>query len=243
MYIRTGLNYKLRPDLEIYKLKTFENLAVELLYPGKSYIISNIYRSPNPPPVTSANEHLDNFLDSLDTHLNLISEVNCQSYIFLDSNINLLRVQNSTLCTNYLDTVITHGFLQIISKATRIQQNRPSLIDHILTNSNLTSYTAGTIIDDLSDHFMNFIQLNHSRLRHTNTEECTRRMINEANINNLRLALRTTDWSTVTSDNNADTSFNSFWDIFKTLFDTHLPIKRIKFNKNKHKRNGYRRTG
>ena len=239
MYIRNGLNFRERRDLESYKLRTFENLVIEVLYPGKSYILSNIYRSPNPPPQLSASEHLDCFLETLDSHLAMLSETNCHSYLFLDSNINLLQLPNSTLCSNYLDTVITNGFLQIISKATRVQSNRPSLIDHILTNANLQSYNAGTIIDDLSNHYMNYIQLNHCKTWQQDNKECTRCMINETNINNLRHALRLTDWSGVKSDNNAETSFNTFWTTFKTLFDTHLPIKRIKFNKNKHKIHNY----
>jgi hypothetical protein len=43
IYIRNGLNFKERPDLENYKLKTFENLVLEIQYPNKSYLISNIY--------------------------------------------------------------------------------------------------------------------------------------------------------------------------------------------------------
>jgi exonuclease III len=50
IYVRDGLNFNERPDLENYKLNTFENLVLEVQYPNKSYIVSNIYRSPNPPP-------------------------------------------------------------------------------------------------------------------------------------------------------------------------------------------------
>jgi hypothetical protein len=53
IYIREGLNFKERQDLEDYKQKTFENIVLEILYPNKSIIISNIYRSPNPPPNSS----------------------------------------------------------------------------------------------------------------------------------------------------------------------------------------------
>ena len=135
-----------------------------------------------------------------------------------------------------MDAILTNGFVQVVSKATRIQNNKASLIDHILANSNLQSYCAGTIIDDLSDHFMNFLQISNIKNRRIEDKETSRRMINEININSLRNALRLTDWTPVYNDKNADSSFNIFWDIFKTLYDIHLPIKRIKFNINKHKR-------
>jgi hypothetical protein len=159
IFVRTGLNFKERADLEDYSLKTFENIALEIQYPNKSIIISNIYRSPTPPPNTPISDHLDNFLNTLDTHLARLSDQNKHTYIFTDTNINLLKLNESQTCTDYLDTLIINGFVQIINKATRIQNNKSSLIDHIMTNTNLVEYNAGTIIDDISDHFINFLQL------------------------------------------------------------------------------------
>ena len=87
VYVRNGLSFKERTDLENYKLKTFENIVLEILYPNTSMIISNIYRSPNPPPNITVAEHLDIFLDTLDTHLARISNLDKKSYVFTDSNI------------------------------------------------------------------------------------------------------------------------------------------------------------
>jgi len=124
IYIRDGLNFKERKDLENYKLKTFENIVLEVFYPNKSILISNIYRSPNPPPNTTVSQHFDTFFETLDSHLSKLSEQNKSVYVFTDSNINLLRIGESLQCTEYIDTLITNGFLQIISKATRIQNKK-----------------------------------------------------------------------------------------------------------------------
>ena len=86
-----------------------------------------------------------------------------------------------------MDILITNGFLQLISKATRIQNNKSSLIDHILTNANLPSYNSGTIIDDISDHFMNFIQLPLFKPSKNKIKESTKCQINETNILNLKM--------------------------------------------------------
>ncbi len=149
-------------ELDDYKLKTFENIVLEVEYPGKAVLISNVYRSPTPPPNTSP-DHLDNFIETLDSHLAKLSDLNKPAIIILDANINLLRVNETVGCTDYMDTVITNGFIQIISKATRIQNNKSSLIDHILTNTNQCKYNAGTIIKDFSDHFINYLQISSSR--------------------------------------------------------------------------------
>ena len=135
----------------------------------------------------------------MDTHLARLSDTNKHTYIFTDSNINLLKLNDLPLCSEYLDTLITNGFIQIISKATRIHQQNCSLIDHIITNTNLSKYTAGTIIDDLSDHFMNFIQLTTEKINKNNLKDATKRLINEGNTLNLKNALNNTDWTQVIS--------------------------------------------
>jgi hypothetical protein len=55
----------------------------------------------------------------------------------------------------------------------------------------------------------------------------------------LKAALQNTDWSPVYALNNVDLSFDRFWDIFKPLYDEHFPEIQVKFNKNKHKINGF----
>ncbi len=120
IYVRERLNFEERPDLENYKLKTFENLVLEIQYPNKSYIVINIYRSPNPPSNFTIGEHLESFVETLDCHLSRLSDCNFHSYVFLDANINLLHLHDEHICTANLDTCITNGFLQLISKATRI---------------------------------------------------------------------------------------------------------------------------
>jgi hypothetical protein len=197
IYIRNGLSFTERRDLEDYSLKTFENITVEIHYPNRSILLSNIYRSPNPPPNFSISDHYDAFLDILDTHLARLSDLNKQVYLFTDSNINLFNLNESSFCSDYLDTLITNGFVQIISKATRIQNNKASLIDHIITNTNLTKYVTGTIIDDLSDHFVNFLQLSSIKNLKNNISTEKKRLKNEMNTNNLKIALQNTDWTPV----------------------------------------------
>jgi hypothetical protein len=228
-----------RGDLEDYKLNTFENIVLEILYPNKSMIVSNIYRSPTPPPNLTVSDHTELFLNTLDSHLARLSELNKNVYVFTDSNINLLRLHDNPLCSDYLDTLILNGFIQIIGKATRIQHSIPSLIDHIFTNTNLTKYNAGTILDDLSDHFINYKQISPDKTHKPKQNPNIKRQITEMNMRNLKNALGHTDWAPVLSETTVDASFDRFWDIFKSLYDEHFPEISVKFNKNKHKINGY----
>ncbi len=77
------------------------------------------------------------------------------SYVFLDNNINILNLHSPDIA-NYLNCIFSKGYLQIIQKATRIQNEAKSLIDHILSNSGDLEIYSGTLISDLSDHFFIF---------------------------------------------------------------------------------------
>jgi len=138
-----------------------------------------------------------------------------------------------------MDTLITNGFVQIISKATRIQNNKISLIDHIITNTNMPTYKAGTLVDDLSDHFMNYIQLATNKIHKQKIKESTKRQINETNMNNLKIALQGTNWASVLIENDINLSFNNFWQIFSLLYDQHFSKIHMRFNRNKHKIKGF----
>ena len=54
----------------------------------------------------------------------------------------------------YLDIVHSNSFLQTINKATRIQGNSYSLIDHILINNvDYAKVNTGVVLTEISDHF------------------------------------------------------------------------------------------
>jgi hypothetical protein len=86
---------------------------------------------------------------------------------------------------------------------------------------------------------MNFIQFSNIKTPKDSNKPNTKRLINEANTNALKNALLNTDWQPVYADNNVDSSFNTFWNLFTAHFTEHCPVVHIRFNKNKHKLNGY----
>jgi exonuclease III len=98
-FVREGLNFKERTNLDFHTEKIFENLVLEVSFPNKTIIISNIYRSPTPPRGIPIARHMENFLSTLDAHLSLLSELDKPTYVFLDANINLLNIENNPVCT------------------------------------------------------------------------------------------------------------------------------------------------
>ncbi len=92
------------------------------------------------------------------------------------------------------------GFIQLITKATRIQGASRTLIDLILTNSNRDTYKAGTLICDISDHFLNFIELPITP-KLSKTKPVHKRNLSNENIDRFKTSLKDIRWNDVLASN------------------------------------------
>ena len=169
------------------------------------------------------------FNNHLDTLLTAISRRKLNAYIFLDSNINLLNLNTDHNASNYHDLILNNGYLQSITRATRIQNGHFSLIDHIITNSPSNNSDSGILINDISDHFTTFILPDYQKKR-TAAKSTTTRIFNSTNIENFKLTLRNLTWRTTTDSIDTNTSYSYFWNDFKQAYDTHFPKITLKAN-------------
>jgi hypothetical protein len=130
----------------------------------------------------------------------------------------LLKQNNITY--NYLSSALTSGFVQIISKATRIQGKNFSLIDHIFTNDKGTApTTTGVITTDISDHFITFAQLPNKIATQHKTPSISKRNITPENLNNFKTSLRAISWNNVLALDNVDDSFTCFGTYLKSYMN------------------------
>jgi hypothetical protein len=187
-------------------------------------------------------EHSNGFLEKLDNHLSNLSALNKDVYVFLDANIDLLKLNTLNLCNDYMDVNLSNGFIQLICRATRIQGIHYSLIDHILTNTNQPNYSVGTIVSDISDHFINFIKLSIDNPPPKHKVEVKRKFTGE-NIARFKNALSNFTWDDVCAENDIDKAFDIFWTKFNDLYNLNFPTTRTKFNRNLHKINNYMTAG
>jgi exonuclease III len=159
-YIRKGLNAEIIENLSPFENKIIETLTLRLTYPNSKIVfLTCIYRSNGTIANVTATQQLERFMETFSQILSDLKATNRPSYVFLDSNINLLQLHNAD-AMNYLNCIFDKGYLQIIAKATRIQNNSKTLIDHILTNTPGLSICSGTLISDVSDHFFTFVMPN-----------------------------------------------------------------------------------
>ena len=245
-YIRNGINFSILNHLSPFEDKLFESLTLELSYSTnnhkKSFIVSNIYRSPSPIPNLTPTQQIESFLDKLDSHLLNLSARNLDTFIFTDSNINLLNLPTDETVRLYFNSITERGFTLTNLKATRIQGNSSTLIDHIITNSKAHSLISGSIIDDLSDHFITFLSPKIGKVK-SKPQLITRRILSTSNITNFKTALNDTNWDEVLSTTDVDTCYSCFWEKYSTLYNLHFPIVKSKFNKNLHKISNFMTKG
>jgi sarcosine oxidase/L-pipecolate oxidase len=233
-YIKNSITHKLHDDLSPFIDNVFEAITIEAKIHKKTYILSSIYRSPNPPHNMTNALQTTTFISQLDNLLSQLNSKKLNTYLFLDSNLNLLLTNTDATVSNYHDTILNNGYLQTITRATRIHNNHSSLIDHILTNSPSTNTHSGILVSDISDHFFTFTLPDYQKKREAPKTYSARNFSN-TNIQNFRLALRTLTWNTTLSSNSVDESYNHFWADFKPIYDSHFPKMTRKPNKNRQK--------
>jgi hypothetical protein len=146
------LNAKIIDNLVPLHEKIFENITIEISHKNHKTHLTNIYRSPSPNTDSTLQ-----FINKLESLLHKLNSLNGQSFVFSDSNINLLNCQSNGVITDYLDSISNNGFLRLSLKATRIQHSHFSLIDHILLNRVPGRFSTGSIVSDISDHFFTFL--------------------------------------------------------------------------------------
>jgi hypothetical protein len=152
----------------------------------------------------------------------------------MDANIDLLKLENNIPST-FLNSCISAGYLQCITKATRFQNEARTLIDHILLSCKQNEIHTGTIISDLSDHFFTFVRTPHAAVKHVEKTKLVRDF-NQDNVNRFRALLAASDWSDVTNSQCVDGAYTAFWSNYSDLYEICFPVRKIRFNKNIHKK-------
>jgi exonuclease III len=102
-YIKNHINYQLLNELSPFENKIIEALTIRATCPdNKSVLLSCIYRSNGPIHNVPAQEQFDRFILKFDELLSNIQNKNEKSYVFLDSNVDLLKL-NQQNAANYFN--------------------------------------------------------------------------------------------------------------------------------------------
>ena len=149
LFVKDKIEYKIRNDLSVFIAHVFESLFIEIDYsPTCKQVIGVIYR-PNTAPMAD----IDIFSSTLFEIMDIVNFENKHCIIMGDMNIDFLKYNSDNKSNEYLDDIIAHGFLPIISIPTRVVKQSATLIDHIYTNRPTNIHKPGVILTDVSDHY------------------------------------------------------------------------------------------
>ena len=114
-----------------FEEEVFESILVRIpSFPFKStkkdLLVLTVYRQPG-------QENLGKFLEILEKWLNQYDRKQNEILLTGDFNLDLLKHETHAQTSQYLDIMISHGLLPMITKPTRIQHQSATLIDHIFT--------------------------------------------------------------------------------------------------------------
>ena len=112
---------------------------MKIKIPGKKdTIFGNIYR-----PNTAPHADLER---AIEIHSSIVQKIysnniykKCDVTFCGDLNIDLLQFSQHNFTNQYLETLLSAGFLPIITNPTRIHKKSATLIDHIFSNKKLAT--------------------------------------------------------------------------------------------------------
>jgi hypothetical protein len=199
-YINANLSYNVIQPVPFVNSQ-FEYICIDVMISNKRYILCNIYRAPSNVDGDSLrdlvelyNSRLDNLVSNLNQYTNY--NKNCSIIILSDCNINLLKLDSSPLACEYLDTCHTNGLLLTNFKASRVQGESKSLIDHIFTSNFNDNIVSGSILCDISDHLPIFYSCSNSTLNHKHSATRSRNF-SHANMTRFKESSRNLNWNNV----------------------------------------------
>ena len=193
---------------------------------NESKIICNIYRSPS---------HKEpDFFALQDAVLEKLNRFSSKHVLLVgDYNMDLIKHSSNTHCQHQIDTAAQHGFMQIVSRPTRITDHSATLIDHVYSNSLEKTISCNILTVDLSDHLaiLTTISLAGSHksrsLKHRINlagENTERRIFNAANDAVFTELIGQQDWSAVINQPDANSMYDSLSEIYDAHYNTAYPL-------------------
>ena len=216
-YVSENVNFKRRNDLDLGLREGLENCWIEIeRKKQKNIVIGCIYRHPS--------QNRECFHEAMKSKLETLNNEGCEVYITGDINIDFFQYNTNNQTSEYLDMLLSLGYLPIITRPTRITDHSATLIDHIYTNVPQKLVKSGICLVGITDHLPIFCTVDN-KLPTCNERKYFRDFssfkdelfIND--LNNLNFS------NLVSSDVNQ--SMNNILKALTKITDKHAPLKKI----------------
>jgi len=236
IYVKNDLVFSVLKQHSVFIERIIETLFIEITTEdNKKLVIGSIYRPGTKCPGLSFSEQFAQFSDTLTNLLSDLGSNYDNVYIFGDFNLDILKFDENKFISEYVDTLFSFGFLQLVTKPTRVSENSATLIDHILTNSLCEQFDSYILCHHISDHFPILHTLNLKKNKAKQLKLKTRNF-SLANVNRFKCALQNYNWTHVTDIKNCpQEAYTNFECTLNSLIDTFFPLTSKNFNSNFHK--------
>ena len=197
----------------------------------KTAILGNVYRSPAP---SNKPNNFNTLFEKILQKLNTNRYANKIKYIVGDFNQDLIRHDSDDDCQNLIDNAHSNGFVQIVSRPTRITEHSATLIDHVYTNSIDSTLSCNILTLDLSDHLATHTRItlgsstaqSRTITAQLKNDKNNLRVFNEANDSKFRQLINDETWEEALSENlDADSAYNKFNDIYTKHYNSAYPLR------------------
>ena len=132
---------------------SFESVWIDVKKHNETVTIGGMYRHPG--------GNTAHFNTAVEVTLSKLNK-NDSCIMTVDVNINLLNI-DGTITTDYISSVMSHGFVPYITRPTRITEYTATLIDHLFVRLPRHKVTApvkaGILFNDITDHLPIFLYL------------------------------------------------------------------------------------
>ena len=218
-----------------YEVNAADNMSGEFqfvkIHNCKGYkhtkLIVNVYRSPSK-KIDNFTNLLDNVLKSLDRH--------ARKHIVLtgDINVDLIKYDKDLASQNLIAVFENYGFVQLVSRPTRITDHSATLIDHVYTNNVGNIVSCNVLTVDISDHLAILTTLSlgtanqiRERVR-VNSEKnnIKQRQFSEANNLEFKNLIGSENWSDVYAETGAEAQYEKFCEVYTKLYDQAYPLRK-----------------
>ena len=231
IYVKNGISFVPRNDLDIQKDKKLESCFIEIQNPNHhNSIVGVVYRHPTMDECEFINDHLCELTQRL-------SKENKPLFITGDWNFNLLEFSNHEETLKFYETMMSNLLAPAITIPTRISNSgRGTLIDNIFTNSILPDKTSGNLSVNISDHLPSFLIVPVEN-KCTNTQKKTQYKRDTKNFSNddFIMDYLDIDWNSELEIDKNDVNHTT--DIFFTkmcaIIDKHMPLRKLTIKERK----------
>ena len=215
LYLSNDLEFSRRSDLDISD-DGIESCWIELARTAqKNIVIGCVYRHPK--------GKRDLFHSILKKQLEQLNTKGHEVLVLGDLNENLLKYNEDKQTSEYLDMLLSLGFMPIITKPTRITDHTATLIDHIYTNTPEKLIKSGLCLADISDHLPVFCTM--ANTLPTNNEPRFFRDFRHFNENAFHQDLLAVDFKSLTSTD-VNESVTAIVDNLSAIADRHPPFRK-----------------